>query len=458
MTDRRLRWLDLLWLAALMFYALAGTSAATFHGDEAMQIYMSSDYFTVVEGGSPQQLTVQPPYFIDSDPQLRILNGSVNRYLIGLTWQAAGGTRETLPPRPGWDWGLSYIDNVATDHRPAQPMLVAARLSSSLFFAFSIPLMFTLGRLIGGRVPAYLASAVYGLHPVLLLNGRRAMQEGSLLFFGLLAIVTAVVIVRRRADRGAPPSPLIDGLLWIGLALSCALTLASKHSGVVFVAAALGWVWLADLVRFSLGRLLRVTALTVVCGLAALGIFVALSPALWNDPPTRFSDLLAVRAELLDIQVGTVPDGAMDLGMRAEWIVLQPFIAPPMYYEVTAWNDVQPVIEEIAAYEASGWAGLPFGWTLGLALTLLAVAGIVTLIVSAIRPQHPAGRGLALGVFVWLLITSASLMANPLPWQRYYLPLMPIAALLAGIGARGLARIVKTFRHNPNAGRLRSAA
>lgn len=458
MGKRRLFLLDLVWLAALMAYALVGVSAATFHGDEAMQIYMSSDYFTLAEGGSPWQLAVQPPYYIDSDPQLRILNGSVNRYLIGITWQAAGGTRDMLPPRPGWDWGLSYIDNVATDHRPDQALLVAARLSSALFFTLSIALMFALAWQFGGRAPAWLASGVYGLHAALLLNGRRAMQEGSLLFFGLLAVLTAVIIVRRRANAEQPPAPLVDGLLWIGLALSCALTLASKHSGIVFVAAALGWVWLAELARFSFGRLLRVTALSALCGAGALAIFVALSPALWNDPPARFSDLLAVRAELLDIQVGTVPGGSMDMEMRAEWLLLQPFIAPPMYYEVTAWNDVPPVMDEIAAYEASGFAGLHYGWVVGGGLTLLALFGILALIFRLFHPRAADDRGLALGMLFWLLVTCASLLANPLPWQRYYLPLMAATAPLTGIGLLALARIVKTFRHNHNGDRLRSPA
>jgi hypothetical protein len=58
----------------------------------------------------------------------------------------------------------------------------------------------------------------------------------------------------------------------------------------------------------------------------------------------------------------------------------------------------------------------------------------------------------------WLLVTCASLLANPLPWQRYYLPLMAATAPLTGVGLLALARIVKTFRHNHNGDRLRSPA
>lgn len=37
-------------------------------------------------------------------------------------------------------------------------------------------------------------------------------------------------------------------------------------------------------------------------------------------------------------------------------------------------------------------------------------------------------------VMIWLAVTLVSLMVNPLPWQRYYLPLFPIVTLLAVIG------------------------
>jgi hypothetical protein len=37
-------------------------------------------------------------------------------------------------------------------------------------------------------------------------------------------------------------------------------------------------------------------------------------------------------------------------------------------------------------------------------------------------------------------VTAASLLANPLPWQRYSLPLLPVVTLLAGVGGYELLR------------------
>src|SRR5262245_15091981 len=92
------RAIDGLWLLALAIYVLAGMSIAPFHGDEPMQIYMSHDYATAFIYKTPQQLMTSPPYDIDTDPQLRILNGSVNRYAIGLAWHLAGMNDSILPP------------------------------------------------------------------------------------------------------------------------------------------------------------------------------------------------------------------------------------------------------------------------------------------------------------------------------------------------------------------------
>ena len=81
---------------------------------------------------------------------------------------------------------------------------------------------------------------------------------------------------------------------------------------------------------------------------------------------------------------------------------------------------------------SSPFSGLQFGSILGGALTLLAGVGIAVFAAQAAFAARASTRGLLL----WLLLTAASLLANPLPWQRYYLPLIPAATLLAGIGHR----------------------
>lgn len=420
--------LDALWLLALAMFVVVGVPLASFHGDEAMQVYMSEDYAIAFFDRDIARLTAGPPYNIDAEPQLRILNGSVNRYAIGLLWHLAGYSRADLPPAPGWDWGLDYDSNVAAGYRPADTLLHLARLPSALFLAASVAVMFGLGWQFGGRPLAYAASALYALNPIVLLNGRRAMMEGSLLFFGLLAVLLAAHISRRQAQDQSP-----HPLWWLALAAAAGLTLASKHSGVIFVAAAFGWVALAALLRRRSRDLPLVTLRLITSSALALALFVALSPALWNDPPARLRDLLDVRAELVDIQVQADPAAPMPLARRAEFIFVQPFIAPPMHFEAGSWTSFAPIGDEIARYMQSPLSGWQFGPMFGTALTLLAAFGVAALVTPGLRGSVPFEQ--AAGLLLWAALTAIALLANPLPWQRYYLPLIPPATLLAVVGA-----------------------
>ncbi len=211
--------------------------------------------------------------------------------------------------------------------------------------------------------------------------------------------------------------------------------MASKHTSVIFVGGAFGWIFLTAVLqgrwRATLGETLRL----VISGLLVIALFVALSPALWRDPLARFGDLLSEREQLIAIQVQADPAAPTSLGERINGIITQPFMSAVWHFEAGGWTDFTPIQEEIARYMASPLSGLQFGTILGGLLTLLSLVGVVDLVRQ--------GRSFRLGLFVWLALTLAMLLINPLPWQRYYLPLIPISTLLAGDGFLLLAaRIV----------------
>jgi 4-amino-4-deoxy-L-arabinose transferase-like glycosyltransferase len=328
---------------------------------------------------------------------------------------------------------LDYQTNVDTDHLPSEALLAAGRISSTIFLALSSAVMFGLGWQFGGRPLAYFASALYTLNPIVLLNGRRAMMEGSTLFLGLLVILFAVVISRKRRQGGG-------GLWgwWLALILAGGLTVVSKHTGIVFVLAALGWIFVAELFRWRWQPILATSIKLVVSAVLIAAIFIALSPALWNDPPARLQDLITTRAALIDIQVGTNPP--MSAAERIASIFVQPFMAPLAHFELTQWSTFEPIMLQAQHYMESPLSGLQFGIALGLPLTFLTICGLVILFIPRLRPAG-ISWGQVAGMLIWLLGTVAMLMANPLPWQRYYLPLIPLATLLAGIGLVGILRL-----------------
>jgi cbb3-type cytochrome oxidase subunit 3 len=439
-TARRWRIVDAVYVAALMLYVLAGVALVPFHGDEPMQIYFSGDYEVAVLQGNPSALTTRPPYDIDSDPQLRILNGSVNRYLIGLSRQIAGIGADQLPPRPGWDWGLTYDRNVETNHRPSDALIMAGRWPSAILLALCAPLAFGLGWLVGKRPGAYLLAGLILLNPVILLNGRRAMQEGALLFFGMAVVLTAAWMARRRSS-GQRVSPW----WWALLALMGGLALTSKHSALPFIGGALAWIFLGELTHFRLKPFLKTAGALALSGVLMAGLFFALSPALWDDPATRFSDLLKVRATLLDIQVNGQPTSPE---FRVAALFAMPYLAPPQYFEIPEYGGWEPIPTEIARYHASGLAGIPFDGALGGVVLGLTLAGMVFAL-------WPKGRSFAdwataAGLFAWWGVTALSLLVNPLNWQRYYLALIPPTAAFATVGVLGLwllARRLWARRH-----------
>jgi hypothetical protein len=223
--------------------------------------------------------------------------------------------------------------------------------------------------------------------------------------------------------------------------------MASKHSGLVFVASAFGWIFVAELKRRVWHGLLFTTLTLALSLVFVCALFVALSPALWNDPAVRLQDLVTERQKLIDIQVEADPIAPTTLIQRIEGIVTQPFLTPVMHFEVAYWANAEAITKEINRYMASPLSGIQFGILAGLPLTFLAGLGIASCVFPALRPQQ--SLALSLGVLLWLAITIASLLVNPLPWQRYYLPLYPVSALLAVIGMQTVIRwIVQKRKQN----------
>ena len=84
------------WIIALMLYVIAGTTLTPFHGDESTQVYMSRDYaYQFIERDLNLVQFHEPPISAQ-EQDLRLLNGTINKYLIGLAWHVGGFTPADL--------------------------------------------------------------------------------------------------------------------------------------------------------------------------------------------------------------------------------------------------------------------------------------------------------------------------------------------------------------------------
>lgn len=425
------------WLGFLTLYILLGVPITSYHGDETAYLYSSHDYATLFIQRNPQALLVEWP--IDNELEyLRIADGSTARYSIGLAWHIAGYSEADLPPE-SFNWNLDYYGNYAQGLIPPQPLMVVMRIPSALFLAASAVAIFGIGYCFGGLPLAFCVSGLFVFNPIVLLNGRRAMQEGALLCFGLFTVLAGIVISQRRERGRQAPLPL-----WIALSLAGALTLVSKNNGFIYVMAAFLWVGVPELLRPRLRRLIRTGVALGVAGVSVIAIYIALSPALWSSPLERLKDASAARVSAMNGQMRDDPEAPSSMERRVTDILTQPFMRPLAHYEGAYTNTYTAQLDLIAAYEASPLSGIHFGVLLGGVLTALAFFGVVANFSTRLRTyRSPA---LSLGLTTWLIINVGALLWVPLPWQRYFLSIIPVYSLFAAIGLWSLVGMVQRRR------------
>jgi 4-amino-4-deoxy-L-arabinose transferase-like glycosyltransferase len=423
---------DLLFLLVVSGYILAGTALVPFHGDEATQVYMSRDYAYQFMQRDLAQVRYGDPPASAQEQELRLLNGTVNKYSIGLAWHLAGFSIEDINEQ--WDWGADYDYNVRTGHAPSEALLRVSRIPSAVLLCAAAAALYGIGLLLGGRGAAVLAVLLFALSPNVLINGRRAMMEGSFLAFTLLAVLAALVWAeaqswRRRMSFGAL------------LGLSAGVALASKHTAV-FVLAPLGLVCgviaLVPLLRGKGRERFHTLASLLLAGVVAAGVFYALNPAWWGDPAARIGYVLDMRQRMLAGQTAAF-GGYADAGAAVAGFFRQVFIGLPQHYDVAGWENF--IGGQIAAYEASPWRGISIGGSIigGIALNLVCLVGLAVL---ALR-RHLSLSARTIAVTWCAAALGSVLLFTPLEWARYYLPALPAVALLAGLGAAHLIRLLR---------------
>ena len=248
MSNSRKRLADGAFLLALMLYILLGAPRVPEHGDEYMQMSMARDWFGIVDGRTRQQGYVVSE-LVDGDMQLRLINGVLSKYAIGIAWQLGGRAKESLPGVYWWEAPRDWNQRKA----PSRPIdaLQLARWPSALLTALGVIPMFVLGWNLRLRSMAYPAALLYALHPVILLNGRRAMMEGSLIFFSLatMAWLVAIIVAEHSASATGIIKRMPPWLRYVLLGILIGLTVAAKHTGVLVAAAALGAALAAAVLR-----------------------------------------------------------------------------------------------------------------------------------------------------------------------------------------------------------------
>jgi uncharacterized protein YjeT (DUF2065 family) len=415
-----------LWLMLLAAYILAGLPLVPFHGDESTVIFTSKDYaylFIDRDWGriAYEAAPADPEKATEQD--LRLLNGTLTRYLMGFTWQLAGFSAADINAQ--WDWGADWNYNQSAGHAPSAALLHTLRLTAALLLVLGLLAIFAIGWQLGGPWIACMASLYYALNPPLLLNGRRAMMEGAFIAFSLLTVLAGITFLKR-------PS------LWRAMLLGVAagLALASKHTALFTVAAvyaiALGYL-IAQTIRSreddaSDAEFVLLPYLVLAMAFTG-GVFLLLNPAWWSDPLARVLEVLDRRQDLLGGQTAAF-GGYAGLGEQLVGFLRQVFMAQPQFFEVQAWQVW--ISDPITAYQASPWRGLPIGGSVAGAVILCGMMALGFWALLRGGAERAAARWM---VTLWALaMLGTTALLTPVEWGRYYLPAYPAVGLTAAVG------------------------
>lgn len=415
--------LDLLFailLLALSGYALLGAAGIPFHPDESTQLYMSADFDSLAApwtmAWSPQPQDAQRQHY-------RMIDAALTRYLLGLGRAVAG-----LPPLPAdWDWAASWEQNRQAGALPAPDLLLAGRLATTLLLPFSLLFIYMLGRNSGRPLAGLLAALLLGTNALTLLHARRAMAEGPLLFGVSLFLYSL---------PGAGRRP------WL-TALTAALAFNAKQSALALLP--VGLLAVAWLPGEASERKKQAARSSLQYAAVFFLVTAALNPVWWHRPLPALRASLAERQDLLARQTADAqrvnPGQYLDSpAERLAALLANLYLTPPAFAELGNYLDQTAAAE--AAYLQIPGNTLLRGLAGGGVLLFLTLLGLILAGLRLRRTDPAARRSLALLLLATGSQVAFQLVAVPLSWQRYVMPLLPLACWWAGYAGEELGEML----------------
>jgi len=461
--------LDIVFLLLLVLYVLSGIALVPFHGDESTYVILSEDYDRIKQGRIERVL-----YNPDDNPKqyLRLSTGSILVFSIGF----ARDITNNDDPIGKWLWGSSWDKNIALGNMPLPRLLHLARTCSALMGALGVVLLFlTAWRLFSSRLAAWSAALIFATNGPILVNIRRAMQEGPKFLFLILTIYFASYVVESLRNGKMPRYP------YVLLGAASGLTLAAKQDTVpvlvaVYLALAVIPMWKRDVLQNILTNLFYLG----VSGILAYAFFLLFMPVFWGWWESAFM-LTGLVIILLQLPIWDIDRAAKPLAFAGLALVVGMTVVEPSQYgklltpvasmvktreamldgelqnyvgqglfdpnvakgRITfLWNntiktdvmymeaksfDVLPFHEQIAAYEDSLLGGRVGSPLLDGLVVILVVAGGWYLL-----RNFNVENLLVCSLFV----VSGSLLFAMIPsqWQRYFLIMQIPYSLIAGTG------------------------
>ena len=410
-------WLvHLLCLLLTLFY-FWGFDLVPFHPDESTQIYMSEDLFDLFR--DPLSLSYSPGVELTNKMTYRAIDAPLTRYMIGFA--------RFLSRTPGlvadWNWSMAWEQNQASGAYPSSALLNSSRFILTLLIPISLYFFYFSIRKILPQLPALFALLYLGLNPLILLHGRRAMAEPVLLF-GITFFLW--VITQNQIN------PIL-----VGIAL--ALTFNAKQTGAILIPVGIIAVCMTPNDKLRLKNMLARSAAVLTVFLLSTLI---LNPYYWKSPFNAIQIGIQLRSQVLVLQMADYIQGATpNLISSLFSLVSNLYLSPPAYFETTKY--LNPLVGQINIYQGV----LPHIWgrnlISGSLLFTLVLSGLFVVIKRFPLISKPKQQKILLWFLTSISLTSGILIALPIPWQRYVIPLLPLNAFWFGFALLPLTDALK---------------
>lgn len=406
--------LFLLVLAVIGLGYLVGVPAVPFHPDESTQLFTSADTDTLFT--NPGELFWRVDNKNDIRQRYRELDAPLTHMVLAIGRWFAG-----LPALPvDWDWGKTWLQNEQAGALPSAELLLAGRMAVALLYPFSVAFLFFATRRVTNDFTAWVAALLLATNALVLLHTRRAMAEGALLFTLTLSMWMLVKAEKRPWLSAIP----------IALAFCAKQTLAML-APVGLLAA----LWLMDIRSPKTGKqqYLHLFGQVALFGVVFSAIVFLLNPFLWSQPIPAAQAAFRARQALANAQLSDRPEQALNTpGRKIIGLVGSVYLTPPIFAETGNYLAETRAAEE--AYMSSPAHSLFRSLPAGAILMAVGLFGFAWASLRAIRGRFSARRGMVLLLAATALQTLGLLVLVPLPWQRYYLPVVPYACLWAAVG------------------------
>ena len=411
-----------LFILVFSFFYFFNLENVPFHPDESTQIFMSGDLEIFKK--DPSNLIWRAEISLDNRMKYRLLDAPLAREWIGV-FRLITGKSALLSD---WDWTQTWQENENSGAIPSVGLLSTGRLASSIFFPLDLIFIFLIGQKIRGKQMGWLMVFLFSFNALVLLHTRRAMSEGPLLFFIILALWVFL----------QNPKYLILS------AIPAALAFNSKYSALpLFI---LGGFTIIVRNWGSIKNLNRILLHTLAYVLVFLFITFLLNPFLWIHPLQAISMASQVRQELIIRQVYEL--GELNPGVvlnsplkRILAIIGNLFITPLAFSEVG--NYIQNTVSSERIYLLNSIQNMFRGFTGGGINLLLSISGFIFGLIGVRKEPLERNQFLLILVVGTILQAIFLCVAFPLPFQRYVTPLIPFTIFW---GALALNEIIDTLK------------